>query len=84
MDKWEYRTLYIVWKELKDSRGRKYNEWVVEFNDGSRVEGLNAILNREGSSGWELINLVTQYISAGVSPTAFSAIFKRRAQEATS
>ena len=81
MDKWVYRTMYIEWKELKDSRGKKYNAWVVEFSDGSRVEGLDAILNREGNAGWELVT-VSEW--GGATTTRFLAFFKRKVQEATS
>jgi hypothetical protein len=87
MEKWTYRVIYITWKELKDSRGKKYGEWVVEFNDGTRVEGLNAILDREGSHGWELVNIVTEYSVGtsfqygGANTTGYRAFFKKKVQE---
>lgn len=87
MGKWTYRTLYIQWKEMKDSRGKKYADWVVEFNDGTRVEGLDAILDREGGHGWELVNIVTEYsvgtgqMYGGANTTGFRAFFKKKLEE---
>ncbi len=83
MQKWEYRTLYIIWKEIRDARGKKTNDWVVEFSDGSRVEGLTAILDREGNAGWELVNVLSEYSVGtgfqygGANTTGFRAFFKR-------
>ena len=90
MDKWQYRTLYIYLEELKDSRGKKYKGWVVKFSNGSRVEGIEAILDREGNSGWELVNMMTAFSEGtgsqwgGANTTGLRAFFKRKVQEATS
>ncbi len=92
MDKWEYHTTYIEWKanELRDSRGKKYSAWVVEFTDGSHIEGMDNILNYFGGNGWELVSVVTEHsvgttaYQGGADTTAYREMFKRRAQEATS
>ncbi|HMQ31811.1 MAG TPA: DUF4177 domain-containing protein [Chloroflexaceae bacterium] len=89
MDKWEYRTIYISWKELKDSRGKKYNEWVVEFSDGTRLEGLSKILSPEGKNGWELVNILSEYSEpvnhwGGNNTKGYRAFFKRKLKEAAS
>jgi len=85
MDKWEYQAVYIQLKELKDSKGKKYASWVVEYGDGTRIEGLDVVLNSYGSHGWELVNLVTEDsrdngINGGASTYGFRAIFKRQVQ----
>ena len=90
MDKWEYRTLYIFYKnDLKDAKGKKYSTWVVQWNDGSQTEGLDIILDNEGKAGWELVNLVVEYsmgvgsYGGGANTTAYRAIFKRKMVEPT-
>jgi len=86
MEKWEYRSVYISWQVVKETKGEKFYDWVVKFTDGSRVEEITAILNREGSLGWELVNLVAEYSEStggyggGASTTGYRAIFKRKVQ----
>jgi hypothetical protein len=50
---WEYRTLFVTW----DSGTLN---WVADFSDGTRIEGLDAILNNEGRFGWELVAVVPE------------------------
>jgi hypothetical protein len=50
---WEYRTLFVTW----DSQ---LLNWVADFSDGTRIEGLDAILNNEGQHGWELVAVVPE------------------------
>ena len=45
---WEYRTLFVTWD-------RDLLDWVADFSDGTRIQGLDAILNNEGRNGWELV-----------------------------
>ncbi|MBN2550025.1 MAG: hypothetical protein JXB15_12755 [Anaerolineales bacterium] len=72
---------------MRDARNKKYSDWVVEFNDGTRVEGLDAILNREGGHGWELVNNVTEFSVGtsmhfgGANTTGFRAFFKQKLEE---
>lgn len=44
---WDYRTLFVVW----DQAGF---DWRAEWTDGSATVGLEAVLDNEGSAGWEL------------------------------
>ena len=75
MERWEHRTVLIQ----RDAGG-----WAIEFADGSRLEGLDQILDEYGSKGWELVNLLPQTYatSAGqfgpFEASAFRAVFKRR------
>ena len=75
MERWEHRTVQIQ----RDESG-----WAIQFADGSRLEGLDQILDEYGSKGWELVNLLPQsYITlAGqfgpFEAAAYRAVFKRR------
>lgn len=50
---WEYRTLFVTW----DSEAL---DWVVDFSDGTRTEGLDQILDNEGAAGWHLVSVVPE------------------------
>ena len=50
---WEYRTLFVTWDSAAVN-------WVADFSDGTRVEGLDTILNSEGANGWELVAVVPE------------------------
>jgi hypothetical protein len=50
---WEYRTLFVTWDSATLN-------WVADFSDGTRIEGLDAILNNEGRFGWELVAVVPE------------------------
>jgi hypothetical protein len=50
---WEYRTLFVTWDSAR-------LDWVADFSDGTRIEGLDAILNNEGRFGWELVAVVPE------------------------
>ena len=75
MERWEHRTVLIQ----RDESG-----WAIQFADGSRLEGLDQILDEYGSKGWELVNLLPQTYttSAGqfgpYESSAYRAVFKRR------
>lgn len=44
---WDYRTVFVVWDEAT-------TDWRADWNDGSSTVGLEAVLDNEGSEGWEL------------------------------
>jgi hypothetical protein len=50
---WEYRTLFVRWDT-------QTLDWVADFSDGTRIEGLDAILNNEGTHGWELVAVIPE------------------------
>jgi hypothetical protein len=50
---WEYRTLFVTWDTT-------ILDWVADFSDGTRIEGLDTILNNEGVNGWELVAVVPE------------------------
>jgi hypothetical protein len=51
--RWEYRTIFVTWDT-------SILDWVADFTDGNRIQGLDAILNNEGRSGWELVAVVPE------------------------
>ena len=75
MDRWEHRTVLIQ----RDSTG-----WAIEYADGTRVEGIDQILDEYGAKGWELVTFAPQtYLTnAGqfgpFDASAYRAVFKRR------
>jgi len=87
MDKWEYVAPYFyLADDLKDSKGKKYKDWVCDLGNGKRIEGMLPILDSYGKEGWELVNLVTEWSSGtsfqygGARTEGFRAIFKRKLQ----
>ena len=50
---WEYRTLFVTWDA-------NILDWVADFSDGTRIQGLDPILNNEGRHGWELVAVVPE------------------------
>jgi hypothetical protein len=74
VDRWEHRTVVV----LRDT------VWFIEFADGSRLEGLDQVLDEYGSKGWELVSLVPQTYSTSAGQfgpfdaSAYRAVFKRR------
>ena len=79
MERWEHRTVLIQ----RDAGG-----WAIEFADGSRLEGLDQVLDEYGAKGWELVTLIPQsYVTAAgqfgpFDASAYRAVFKRRAAAA--
>jgi plastocyanin len=47
---WDYRTVFIVWDE-------EAQDWRADWTAGPSTIGLEAILDIEGSVGWELIDV---------------------------
>ncbi len=58
MDKWEYRTLYLSMESWR--RGQeKYEDYVVTYSDGTRLEGLEMVMRRYlDDGGWDLVSIV--------------------------
>jgi uncharacterized protein DUF4177 len=75
VDRWEHRTVLVV----RDAAG-----WFIEFADGSRLDGLDQVLDEYGSKGWELVTVVAQTYSTAAGQfgpfdvSAYRAVFKRR------
>jgi len=80
MDKWEYVAPYFYLDEdLQDSRGKKYTDWVCDFGNGKRIEGIIPILDSYGKQGWELVNVAIAFQTSSV--RAYRAFFKRKLHE---
>ena len=81
MDRWEHRTVLIQ---------RDSTAWHIEFADGSRLEGLDQVLDEYGSKGWELVTVTAQTYSTAAGQfgpfdaSAYRAVFKRRLPSLTS
>ena len=76
MAKWEYRTILIEYKQ------KKLRNWVAV--DEPELVGMQAILDRYSSGGWELISLTAEQMVAGpgfgrwyVDATVYRAVFGR-------
>ena len=75
MDRWEHRTVLI----LHDS-----TSWHIQFADGTRLDGIDQILDEYGSKGWELVTLAPQTYSTSAGQfgpfeaSSYRAVFKRR------
>jgi plastocyanin len=44
---WDYRTVFVVWDDAT-------TDWRADWDDGTSTIGLEAVLDNEGSIGWEL------------------------------
>ena len=78
MTRWEYLTFAINYEK----KGIK--NWVVELENGSKLIGLQRILEAQGEVGWELVSLDVSHASATtgfgkwyIDPAAYRATFKR-------
>ena len=75
MDRWEHRTVLIQ----RDGSG-----WHIQFSDGTRLDGIDQVLDEYGSKGWELVTLAPQTYSTSAGQfgpfdaSAYRAVFKRR------
>lgn len=82
MDKWEYRTLYLS-RETWHRGSERYEDYVLTYPDGTRLEGLEMIMRRYlDDGGWELVTTVPVGFKM-VSPQDFIAdilmvIFRRK------
>ena len=77
MEKWEYNTLIIYSEDIKDANGKKHEDWVVRISDGTQIVGLTKILDRYGSEGWELVNLISEEYTPN-DVIGYRAVFKRK------
>ena len=81
MQQWQYRTVIMVYE-------RKEKVWVLHYEDGSRLAGLQAALDNYGENGWELVSLMPEesHIVAGFgrwyrNVAIYRATFKRPVEE---
>ena len=83
MEKWEYRTLYLSLETWQRDR-EKYEDYVVTYSDGARLEGLEMIMRRYlDDGGWELVSIIPtgfRHLQGGQSLVAdtLTAIFRRK------
>jgi hypothetical protein len=83
MEKWEYRTLYLSLEICQRDR-EKYEDYVVTYNDGARLEGLEMVMRRYlDDGGWELVSIIPtgfRHLPGGQSLVAdtLTAIFRRK------
>ena len=58
MEEWEYRTIrmdLVRWERMHE----KYEDYVVTYADGTRLEGLETVLRRYlDDGGWDLVSIV--------------------------
>lgn len=58
MDQWEYRTIRMyleAWQRMNE----KYEDYVVTYADGVRVEGIEALFRHYlDEGGWDLVTIV--------------------------
>jgi hypothetical protein len=78
MERWEYRTLSITY----DRRKRK--DWVAEYQGQAPIIGFQAVLERYGMAGWELVSLNLERWRAvpglgeySIEPSAYRVTFRR-------
>jgi hypothetical protein len=58
MEKWEYRTLYLSLETCQRDH-EKYEDYVVTYTDGTRLEGLEMVMRRYlDDGGWELVSII--------------------------
>jgi hypothetical protein len=74
MSRWDYSVIAIAWE-------RRLRDYAARAADGSRLEGLDAIVNAHGADGWELVALLPDdhpRHSAHAAAWHWRAIYKRR------
>ena len=58
MEEWEYRTIRMhleKWKRMHE----EYEDYVITYTDGTRLEGVEAVLRRYlDDGGWDLVSIV--------------------------
>jgi plastocyanin len=67
---WDYRTVFVVWDEAA-------SDWRADWNDGSSTAGLEAVLDNEGSEGWELDSIAHEQYDLIVGPDSTSQEARR-------
>jgi hypothetical protein len=81
MSRWEYITVIIEYD-------KKQKAWVGWSADGTRMAGLQEILNDYGTHGWELLSVQAEGFQAypglgkwNAEPSYYRATFKRQLEE---
>jgi plastocyanin len=67
---WDYRTVFVVWDDAA-------SDWRADWNDGSATSGLEAVLDNEGSQGWELDSIAHERYDLIVGPDTTSQEARR-------
>jgi plastocyanin len=67
---WDYRTVFVVWDEAA-------SDWRADWNDGTTTVGLEAVLDNEGSQGWELDSIAHERYDLIVGPSTTSQEARR-------
>jgi plastocyanin len=67
---WDYRTVFVVWDDAA-------TDWRADWNDGSSTAGLEAVLDNEGSEGWELDSIAHERYDLIVGPDGTSQEARR-------
>ena len=58
MEEWEYRTI-TMYLEKWERMHKKYEDYVITYTDGTRLEGVEAVLRRYlDDGGWDLVSMV--------------------------
>lgn len=76
MDNWEHLALSVQ-RQYAGTMDEPTSDWVLKLEDGTQLIGLEAILDRYGSKGWELVST----LAVGWNKTdvqELTVIFKRR------
>jgi len=61
--KWEFRALQVFYDQVEDGE-QVYWDYCIDFSDGTRLTGLNEILNTFAEKGWDLVNVFPSYTAS--------------------
>jgi hypothetical protein len=77
---WLHKSVLAVWLEVDkkwyQSKGEGTHDWVVSFNDDTRIIGMPGILQEAGRLGWELVSVVPEKYSETQSASRYRLFFK--------
>ncbi|MBN1265481.1 MAG: hypothetical protein JXA25_08310 [Anaerolineales bacterium] len=59
----EFRALQVFYDQIEEEN-QAYWDYVIDFSDGSRLVGLNEILNSFAEKGWDVVNLFPSYTAS--------------------
>jgi hypothetical protein len=83
MDKWEYRTLSLTLETWYHGQ-EKYEDYVVTYTDGTRLEGLEMVMRRYlDDGGWDFVTSIPtefRFLNGGRNFIAetLTVIFRRK------
>ena len=77
MERWQHLSL-ILERRYYGTMDNPFSDWAAPLPDGTEIEGLQAILDRFGGEGWELVSLISTAWGKNEAKS-LTAIFKRRA-----